>query len=396
MITDHPLVRALRTACVVVMFSCPRAFAQTPVADVLTFLVTNQSVASGSVERDQAAAEATSETISRALLANLATQPVMTSTSAFIYRLNPALGTVERATPSFGPFFVERGLTAGAGRASFGLTMQHLRYTKLEGRRLDDATLVTTATQFVDEADPFDVDRLRLHITADVTTLYGNVGLTDHLDIGFAAPLVVLRLDGDRTNTYRGKTFTQAAASATAIGLADLVVRSKYMIFDVGGERLAAAVDVRLPTGRREDLLGSGSTSVRLSAIGSLETGRVAGHANAAIAVGGLARELDGGAAVELAAGNRVTFSGELLARLIDTPGGIASSIVRHPVLAGVNTLRLVPDTSTLTVITVVPGVKWNLSSTWVLGASVAVPLTQGGLTAPITPFVGLDYVIPQ
>ena len=68
------------------------------VSDVLTFLVTNQSVSTGSVERDREAALATSVTISRALRANLATLPVTSSSGAFVYRLNPELGTVERAT----------------------------------------------------------------------------------------------------------------------------------------------------------------------------------------------------------------------------------------------------------------------------------------------------------
>ena len=66
------------------------------VADVLTFLVTNQSLQTGSFERDRDAAQATSETISRAVLANLATLPVTTSSGAFVYRLNSELGTVER------------------------------------------------------------------------------------------------------------------------------------------------------------------------------------------------------------------------------------------------------------------------------------------------------------
>ena len=69
------------------------AHAQT-VSDVLTFLVTNQSVATGSIDRDREAALATSDTISRALRANLATLPVTASSGAFVYRLNPALGTV--------------------------------------------------------------------------------------------------------------------------------------------------------------------------------------------------------------------------------------------------------------------------------------------------------------
>lgn len=85
------------------------------VADVLGFLVTNQSVQTGDFDRDRAAAQTTSEIISRALLANLATLPVTTSSGAFVYRLNPGLGTEERATASFGPFFLERALTASPG-----------------------------------------------------------------------------------------------------------------------------------------------------------------------------------------------------------------------------------------------------------------------------------------
>src|SRR3954453_20319466 len=103
------------------------------VNDVLTFLVTNQSVSTGSVERDREAAQATSVTISRALAANLATLPVTSSSGAFVYRLNPELGTVERATHSFGPFFTERASTAGRHQASFGLTLQQLHFTSLDG-----------------------------------------------------------------------------------------------------------------------------------------------------------------------------------------------------------------------------------------------------------------------
>src|SRR3981189_786386 len=156
-------------------------------ADALTCLVTNQSVPTGSVERDRDAAQAASVTISRALLANLSTLPVASSPGAFVYRLNPELGTVERATQTFGPFFLERALTAGRGRASVGLTVQHLNFTSLDGYSLGDGSLVTTANQFADERVPFDVDRLTLNIDADVATLYGSVGVTNRMEVGVAA-----------------------------------------------------------------------------------------------------------------------------------------------------------------------------------------------------------------
>jgi hypothetical protein len=392
------MTKRVALACAALTLAGPagNAQAQQSVSEVLTFLVTNQSIATGNFERDRAAAQATSDTISRALLADLATLPVTASTGAFVYRLNPQLGTVERATQSFGPFFVERALTAGSHHASFGLTAQYMRFTSLGGYSLRDGSLVTTANQFVDEPAPFDVDHLTLNIDASVATLYGNLGVTNRLDVGLAVPMVALRLNGARVNTYRGRTFTQATASARAFGLTDLVVRSKYTLYARGGSGLAANVDLRLPTGKREDLLGAGSRSARFSGIGSIESGRWSTHANAGVSLGGLARELSYAAAVAVAASSHVTLTSELLGRRIDSPGGIVSVRAPNPNLIGVQTIRLLPDASRLQVTTLVPGVKWNLSNTWVLAGSVSIRLTTAGLTAPFTPFLGLDYAFGQ
>ncbi len=374
--------------------AAPRPAGAQSVADILTFLVTNQGVQTGSVERDREAALATSATISRALLANLATLPVATSSSGFLYRLNPELGTVERATQNFGPFFIERAMTAGKGQVSVGATFQQFRFTSLDGHDLRDGTLVTTANQFVDESAPFDVDRLTLDMAASVATLYGNVGVTDYLEVGVAAPMIALVVDGSRINTYRGRTFTQASAHARAIGLADIVLRTKFTAYRESGAALAGAVDLRLPTGRDEDLLGTGNSSVRFSAIGSLERGRFSSHANAGVTVGGLATELTYGGALAVAATGRVTILGELVGRLIDSAGGIVPVTAPHPTLREVETIRLTADGSRLSMISAAPGVKWNLSDTWVLSANISIPLTKGGLKAPFTPFVGLDYAI--
>jgi hypothetical protein len=362
------------------------------VSEVLTFLVTNQSVSTGSPERDQAAAQATSATMSRALLARLATLPVTSSTSAFSYRLNPDLGTVERSTNSFGPFFIERALTAGGSTASLGVTYQHTRFTSLDGRSLRDGSLVTTANQFVDEAEPYEVDRLTLNIDADIATVYGNIGLGNRTEVGFALPFVALRLNGLRVDTYRGRTFTQASASATSLGVADAVLRTKVTLYDEDGQSFGAAVEARLPTGREEDLLGAGSMSFRFAGIGSIEGPHVSGHVNAGVSVGGLAREFSYGGAVAANPSPRLTITGELLGRYIDSPGHIDSVIAPHPTLSGVETIRLAAHPGQLHAVAVAPGLKWNLADTWVLVSNVSIPLTRGGLTASFTPFVGFDY----
>ena len=346
----------------------------------------------GSFERDTTAAAATSLTVSRALLVNLATLPVPTSSGGFVYKFHPELGTVQRATSSFGPFFVERALAPGHGAASIGLTLQHWQFTALDGRNLRDGTLETTANQFVDELEPFDVDRLRLAIDASIATVHGSVGVGSRTEISAALPFIVLRLSGSRVNTYRGQVFTQADASATATGLADVVVRTKYTLFEDGAAGVAAAVEARLPTGRQEDLLGSGAMSWRVSAIGSLEGTRLSSHANVGFGFGGLAGDVTIAGALAASASDRLTLTGEVVGRWMNVPGGITTAAAVHPSLRDVRTLRLVPDGSTLAAISVAPGFKWNVSDTWVLVANTAIPLSRGGLTARLTPFIGFDY----
>src|SRR5215212_9914307 len=169
--------------------------AQQTVSDVVGFLVTNQAVQTADFEKDRAAAEAARATISRALLVDLTSVPLATASSGFLYRLNPQLGTVERATESFGGFFIERALTAGRGRASFGVSATTIEFDRLSGHGISDGTLVTVANRFRDEANAFDTESLTLHVRSSTMTLFGSFGLTDRIEIGAAVPLVRLALD---------------------------------------------------------------------------------------------------------------------------------------------------------------------------------------------------------
>jgi hypothetical protein len=252
--------------------------------------------------------------------------------------------------------------------------------------------MVTTANRFADESAPFDLDRLALNIDASIATIYGSLGITDRLELGVALPTVTLNLDGTRVNQYRNQTLTQATASATAVGLADVVARAKVMLYDNGRARTALGGLIRFPTGRQRDLLGAGSTSVRLAGIGSFEGSRFSTHLNGGFTFGGISRELSYGVAEALAVSRLLTTGVELVGRWIDDVGEIVPSTEPHPRLVGVLTERLVPNESAANFISIVPGVKWNIGDTWVLSANVTVPLRQTGLVSPVTPFVGLDY----
>ncbi len=213
------------------------ARAQDTVADVIGFLVTNQAVPTADFERDRAAADAARDAITRALLINLTSVPLATSSSGFLYRLNPMLGTVERASESFGAFFVERALTPGRGRASFGISGSASSFDQLDGQNLRDGTLVTVANRFRDEAAPFDTESLTLKIRTRTMTVFGSVGVTDRLEVGGAVPFVQLDLDGSRVNVYRGATLQQASGTAASSGIGDIALRAKSTLHQRGPRR---------------------------------------------------------------------------------------------------------------------------------------------------------------
>jgi len=394
-VTRHIFVGA---AAAVLLMLPARAYAQAEagnaatVQDILAFLVTNQGVQTADFEKDREAAEATRVTLTNALLSAIATLPVSTSSSGFTYRLNPTLGTVERASETFGPFFVERALTSGGGQASLGFTFQFASFQHLDGHNLQDGQFVTISNQFRDEPQPFDVETLTLDVQTRTATFFGNLGLTDRVDVGVAVPVVRLDINGTRNNTYRGQELLQARARAEAVGLADIAVRSKVRLTGDGPGAVSAGVEVRLPTGKEDNLLGAGEMALRFLGMASAEAGRASVHGNFTLGTGGIGREISYGGALAVAATPQFTLVGELLARRIAGVQRISGVIAPHPRIAGVDTMRLIPSGEDQTTAFAVAGFKWNVGGTWLLHGHVLLPMTETGLTARLTPTVALDY----
>ena len=232
----------------------------------------------------------------------MAALPTSASSAGFVYRFNPAIGTLERTSASFGPDVVERASTSGRGRVALGATWQYRSFNRLDGRDLGGSTLPTTANRFVDESQAFDVETLDLHVHSSVVTGFATVGVTDRLDLGVAVPFVWLGIDGVRTDTYRGTSFTQASASASSTGFGDVALRGRYLLVDRAPASFAVAGEWRLPTGRADDLLGAGSGAGRLFVVASSEQGRVGVHGNFGFGWGGVSDEVVFAGAVTLAA----------------------------------------------------------------------------------------------
>ncbi|MBA2305491.1 MAG: transporter, partial [Acidobacteria bacterium] len=290
----------------------------------------------------------------------LATVPTGSSSGGFTYTFNPTLGSFSRSSESFGPVYAERALTIGRERGSLGVGYQRSTYDTFEGKKLrqreivfhiqhtdccgrvQDGVQVGDGSRFnpAFEGDIIEA-ALALRLTTDTVVVFGTYGLTDRLDLGVAVPIV--RIDVDASVRARIERLSTAAnptthlfdgedpdermftSRGTASGLGDIVVRAKYNFLRRWGGGLAAAMDVRTPTGDESNLLGTGGVQTKVYGIASVALGRFSPHLNAGYTVstrGALAGvelkdEWNYAAGFDLAVSSRLTLVTDVLGRSI-------------------------------------------------------------------------------
>ena len=368
------------------------ALGQESLSGVLSFLLVNRSIPTGDFARDAEAAAAMRDARIGLLQVEIATVPLNTPASGFTYRLDPELGIPVRVSDSFGPFFLERSLTSGARRMSFGVGFTQADFNNIDGRSLRDGTLVATASQFVGESQPFDAETLTLRIRTRTATMSATAGLTDRLDVSVAVPFVRVSFSGERLDIYRGTPLLQASAVAASSGVGDVVVRGKYNLWRQGASGFAVAGEVRLPTGDQDNLLGAGSTIITPRVIGSYEPGVLGFHGSFGAALGGPTSVLDYGSALTVSAMSRLTLVGEFIGRRIHHGGRLADVAQAHPTLIDVQTVRLSATDESTTRSLVSLGFRWNVAGSGLISGNVLRPISTAGLNASWRASITFDY----
>ena len=362
------------------------------VAAGLSSLLTEQTPPPPGYVRDRAAAEATFGTVAGLFTIELTGLPVASSSGGFVYRFSPTLGTVDRASDSFGPLFTERALRNGKGHLSVGVTYQFADFKTLQGADLTAGTFPTNTARFANQLLPFSIDTLALTLDVKTVTGFASYGLSDRLDVGLVAPITRLHFSGRRVNTFQGISTLQSSQSHSASGFGDLLVTARYRLAGDAGSGAAVGSDFRLPTGREEDLLGTGKSAWRLLGIGSWERAPIAADANGGFSVGGVSREVFWAGAVTLAATPKLSLVGELMGRRFSNLTRVSDVYEPHPVVAGVETMRWLPIGGGLHTVYLGTGAKLNVYGRWLLKANVLTRLTDTGLRARFTPSIAFDY----
>ena len=240
-----------------------------------------------------------------ALTSQLAGIPLPSPASGFTYKFDASTGTFVRSTSSFGPILTDRAETIGRGRLAFGFTSQFFSFDHLDGVPLTDIPAVFRHDGFETGGGRADVVSTANTIQASVNQFAGALtyGITDRVDVSLAVPLVRTHLSLlSNAQIFRLGTGTavqvhyfrddlaiggygsthQYFIEGSASGIGDLFVRSKATLMREGTRSLATGVDVRLPTGDEQNLLGAGALGVRPFAAFSSSYGRFAPHANIA------------------------------------------------------------------------------------------------------------------
>lgn len=214
-------------------------------------------------------------------------------------------GAPVKTTLSAGPIFAERAHSLGRGRTLIGANVSAIRFRTIRGVPLNDLRFnVTHENALVPNVmgDPLhenDVLAVRADIELDayVTSAFVTYGLTDRVDLGLTVPFVVSTLrgrsvgeivpfdgvpvhyfGGDDQNPQLSATGT---TSGSAAGLGDIAARVKVnLVANEAASGMALLGEVRLPTGKEEDLQGSGDFSARFFGVWSGRSGNFSPHVN--------------------------------------------------------------------------------------------------------------------
>ena len=389
------------------------------------------------------------------LTSQFANFPLGSSSGGFTYTYDDRLGTYTRRSASFGPAFTERAATIGRRQRSFGVNFQHTSFDTFGGEDLNDRSITfylphtdccsAAAPPPSPETPGFEGDiieaALDVKATTDTFAFFANYGLTDKLDLGVALPIAhvnmeanvratIIRLSSHATPLVH--TFVQGQdvpqkffeESGSASGIGDVVIRSRYNFLNRGETGLAAAIDLRLPTGDENNLLGLGTTQAKLYFIWSQNRDRLSPHVNIGYTISGsgdrtttlgytsrgVSDEFNYAGGVEYVLNPQITIVGDLLGRNLIDAGHIeaenqsfnfrdGAASLDAPIqtsstnpLTGAAYRQLTLTDGNLNLALGAVGVKYNPFPKVLFNGNILFPLTSGGLRDRLTVEFGVDF----
>lgn len=358
-----------------------------------------------------------------ALTSQLAAVPLPSPASGFTYEFDSELGVFQRTSQSFGPILAERAETIGGGRFSFGFTFQNFTFDTIEGLDLANVPAVFEHDDAFRGGGRIDLVTTANDIQARVNqfTTFVSYGLTDSVDISLAIPVVstdvtvissatvrrlgtasneevhFYRLQGDEVGARR--TFT---AFGNASGIGDLTLRLKGRM----GSSAGLGLDIRMPTGDENDLLGIGAAGVRPFLILSRSSRAFSPHVNVGYLWNGssvLGGDPTTGESADLpdqatyvigadfGVSSRFTFAIDFVGNyLIDAPRLARTNFQARDGESVFPTVEFSEESYNL--LSGAVGFKLNVVESLLIDMNILFNLDDNGLRDKITPLIGFEY----
>lgn len=384
--------------------------------------------------------------LNRLIASNVSSFP-LSSTSAGIQRFDFSTGQPVAVRGSLGPIFAETGRTLGKGKLHTGMNYSYLDLAKFRGMRTENIGFNFTHEDVdpeglgnsVQESDVINIV-LDLHVSANIFAFYATYGLTEHLDVSVALPVLNISMEGNAKAVINSFSLAQIGIAlhhfgedgadsdepvleyienygeASPMGIGDLALRLKYAFLNKPGGDLAALLDVRLPTGDKHNFYGTGATNVRLSGIASKQFGDFTPHLNMGYEYRGADFDSD---ELEFAAGfdqkivRSLTFALDILGEFdLNTAEALSFEYSEEPIVivdeikqwnpktdklekVGTRTRTIdqtnVPERDNDNILNAAIGLRYAPVDNAILLGNILLPLNDGGLRSDIAYTIGFS-----
>ncbi len=345
--------------------------------------------------------------------------PIPNSQGGFTFNFDPLLDDYVRKSDSLGPIYAERGETIGKGRLNLGFNYTFIDFTRFDGDDLGKLSVVLDHQDDppagLDSPAPggykFEQDKVILDVDiklkSHIFSFYGSYGLTKNIEVGFLVPVIrnelrvksVGRVVEDASkltasppfDTLRFHSFDPAGIDGDGpidrkkdekIGFGDIILRAKYNIIDKPMLKISPAVQLRLPTGNDNNLMGLNRLGIKpyliVSANFPLLGGAFSPHFNLGYEVNA---GIDGQDEIDYTVG--FDYGREIYGDLVTLAVDVIAS---HETQKRDNVGDDIIDLSV--------GSKWNCYKQSLIYANVIVPLNDQGLRPDIISSVGVEVAI--
>ena len=331
--------------------------------------------------------------------------PVPSSVGLISYRFNEATGTYERVEGALGPILSERGSTSGKGTLNFSATYTFANYETINGSNTTALVLHHCLLPECILGQPLSAPFLHDTVNIDVhfrlksqaIALAAVYGVTNQLDVGLVVPYVrndlqvfthgfVVQAPGSAANIHFFDPNVETPdqfGTAEAVGIGDVVARAKYRLMPKASFESAVLADLTLPTGDKNNFLGTGATKIKATYIFSKTVHRFTPHLNAGyeFRFGDTDLNLlDYRFGTEIAATPRITLTADVIGAIRPH----ASSLFRGIALGDQQLIGHSEIDGSI-------GTKWKLTSDRALLFNILIPLNKSGIRPTTVITAGLQ-----